>query len=178
MHLVENDLVVKELEKARVILSEKLGVIDSGADDIPPLDPGNSFVLAAVSPEDQDDLIKTRYAHKSVIYNGFYATEGFSDVPESPGIYTVWAQPNDLFSDEPEKYDAVPVYVGQSTSLARRLNPKTHEKIKNTLCFKPFICWVIWAECKTAMLDFAECHYIAKLRPRLNFGNNAKWLVA
>lgn len=179
MELVENKLVEKELNETKKFLIDEVGVIDSGVDDIPSLDPESSVVLAVVSPEEEkDELVKIMHGLESLIYNGYYASDGINEIPDAPGIYTVWARPNDLFCDDPQSHEVVPVYVGQSTSLQRRANPKTHQKIKKTLCFPPYMCWIVWTECKAAMLDFAECHYIAKLRPRLNFGNKAKWFSA
>ena len=75
-----------------------------------------------------------------------------SDIPRIPGIYFAW-RGGDV------------VYVGQSTNLRNRLTASHHILDAG----EP----VSWVFVKKEELNFAECFYIAALRPALNFGSGA-----
>lgn len=78
-------------------------------------------------------------------------------IPDAPGIYFVR-------STEASGVD----YVGQATSLRRRVNTGHHiiMDLKEAV--------VGWLECPEDMLNYYECFYIAYLMPKLNFGGSGK----
>jgi len=78
-------------------------------------------------------------------------------IPTTPGIYFIR-------STEESDVD----YVGQATSLRRRLSP-THHIMKDL----PESV-VGWMECPEDLLNYYECFYIAYLMPKLNFGGSGK----
>lgn len=171
MHMVENKEVRIELEKAKETLSAKTPTIKPKAKDIPALHPKNSIIFARAG-------VGADGIDKVTLGQGFYASAPLKDIPEKPGIYVIWAQSNMLYGEQGQNSDVLPVYVGQSKRLSKRLHPNVHKQIRTLISLPPFICWVMWAECKETLLDFAECQYISMLRPSLNFGKNAKWLAA
>lgn len=74
-------------------------------------------------------------------------------LPEVSGIYFVWDGPVE--------------YVGQSINIKNRVG-LNHQNIREG-------DMVSWVEVPEHELDFAEAYYIGTLRPKRNFGLNAKW---
>jgi len=72
------------------------------------------------------------------------------DLPCVCGIYFAWSE-------------GVVVYVGKSTDIYFRANPKNHPHIRPG-------DGLSYVEIEADELSFAECHYIAQCRPVRNFG--------
>lgn len=171
MRVLENKEIQEELRKAKDALSSKTPTIKPKTKDIPELSPSNSIMLARAGAE-ADGFEQITLGQR------FYLSDPFEKIPNGPGIYVVWAKANELYGEAARSAEVLPVYVGQSKRLRTRLHPNTHKQIRTLISLPPFICWVMWAECKASLLDFAECHYISMLRPCLNFGKTAKWMAA